>query len=91
MKLSLALLTGILVLAVTTLTTRAANVTFGSGMNQFTIEFVEIGNPGNAQDGAGKNLAPPRERKPQVAKASYRQFFRKPSESFSVHNPSHTS
>ncbi len=30
------------------------SATFGSGANQFTIEFVDIGNPGNADDTTGK-------------------------------------
>ncbi len=32
---------------------QAGVVTFGSGVNQFNIEFVTIGNPGNAPDVAG--------------------------------------
>lgn len=32
---------------------RAAAVAFGSGVNQFAIEFVTIGNPGNAADMTG--------------------------------------
>ena len=31
----------------------AGTVTFGSGSNQFTMDFVTIGNPGNAADTAG--------------------------------------
>jgi formylglycine-generating enzyme required for sulfatase activity len=30
-----------------------AGVVFGTGVNQFTIDFVEIGNPGNADDTTG--------------------------------------
>lgn len=33
--------------------TLAATVDFGSGLNQFSIEFVPIGNPGNAADTTG--------------------------------------
>jgi formylglycine-generating enzyme required for sulfatase activity len=32
----------------------AGTVTFGSGTNQFNMEFVKIGNPGNAADTTGK-------------------------------------
>jgi formylglycine-generating enzyme required for sulfatase activity len=34
-------------------TVHAGIVTFGSGLNQFTMEFVTIGNPGNAPDTTG--------------------------------------
>ena len=34
-------------------TSHAGVVTFGSGANQFTMEFVTIGNPGNAPDTTG--------------------------------------
>ena len=30
--------------------------TFGSGANQFTMEFVTIGNPGNAPDTTGSPI-----------------------------------
>jgi hypothetical protein len=43
------------VLALTVMPTRAD--TFGSGVNQFNIDFVNIGNAGNANDaGAGGGL-----------------------------------
>jgi hypothetical protein len=31
----------------------AANISFGNGINQFNIDFVEIGSPGNAADTSG--------------------------------------
>ncbi|MBX9789697.1 MAG: SUMF1/EgtB/PvdO family nonheme iron enzyme [Pirellulales bacterium] len=31
----------------------ASSVTFGTGINQFAMEFVQIGNPGNAADATG--------------------------------------
>ena len=34
-------------------TTQAGPVSFGSGANQFSMEFVEIGSPGNADDTTG--------------------------------------
>jgi len=34
----------------------AGTVTFGSGTNQFNMEFVKIGNPGNAADTTGKRI-----------------------------------
>ena len=53
MKYTLALLMGLLVLAAGNLTTRAANATFGTGLNQFDIEFVEVGNANNDDDTSG--------------------------------------
>ncbi len=53
MKHTLAVLSGLLLLGAGTLTTHAANITFGTGLNQFDIEFVEIGNAGNAADTTG--------------------------------------
>ncbi len=47
------IMSGLLVLAAGTLTTQAASVTFGTALNEFSIEFVEIGNPGNADDTTG--------------------------------------
>jgi hypothetical protein len=35
-------------------TVQAAVVSFGSGINAFSMEFVTIGNPGNAADTTGK-------------------------------------
>ena len=35
-------------------TTQAGTVSFGSGFNTFSMEFVEIGSPGNADDTTGK-------------------------------------
>jgi len=35
-------------------TALAGLITFGSNSNQFTMEFVTIGNPGNADDTTGK-------------------------------------
>ena len=40
---------------------QAGVVTFGSGVNQFNIEFVTIGNPGNAPDTAGSLVLVQRE------------------------------
>jgi len=34
-------------------TAQAGPITFGSGANQFNMEFVEIGSPGNADDTTG--------------------------------------
>jgi hypothetical protein len=53
MKHTLALMTGLLLLAAGTLTAQAANITFGIGGNQFAIDFVEFGNAGNAADTTG--------------------------------------
>ncbi len=53
MKHTLSLLTGLLLLAAVTPTAHAASVTFGTGVNQFMMEFVPIGNPGNAADTTG--------------------------------------
>jgi formylglycine-generating enzyme required for sulfatase activity len=41
------------VAVLTMLTTTAFADTFGTGANEFTIEFVDIGNPGNAADTTG--------------------------------------
>ena len=40
-------------LACTAATSQAGVVSFGSGLNQFQMEFVTIGNPGNAADTTG--------------------------------------
>jgi len=44
---------GILVGMTTSLAVQAAVVSFGSGANQFNMDFVPIGNPGNAPDTTG--------------------------------------
>jgi formylglycine-generating enzyme required for sulfatase activity len=52
-KHTLAFVTALLLLAAGSLTTHAANLTFGTGGNQFSIDFVEIGNANTADDTTG--------------------------------------